>query len=92
VVVDGTAREATWDETAEAWTVTVDGVAAGDEVTVPAGGLVDGHGNRSGAEMALTVGEVAGVEWPPHIGSGGERPPAPADLRERYEAVLDLLE
>lgn len=92
LVVDGTAREATWDGTAEAWTVTVDGVAAGDEATVPAGGLVDGHGNRSGAETALTVGEVAEVEWPPHIGSGGERPPAPADLRERYEAVLDLLE
>lgn len=92
LVVDGTAHEATWDPTRDAWTVVVDGIAAGDEVRVPAGGLVDGHGNRSGAETALTVGEVAAVEWPPHIGSGGERPPAPADLGERYEAVLDLLE
>jgi len=40
----------------------------------------------------VPVGEVTPPEWPPHIGSGGERPPAPADLRERYEAVLDLLE
>ena len=92
LAVDGTTHEATWDGGREAWTARVDGVAAGDEVTVPASGLVDGQGNRSGAETTLTVGEVTGVEWPPHIGSGGERPPAPADLRERYEAVLDLLE
>ncbi|MEF8887083.1 MAG: neutral/alkaline non-lysosomal ceramidase N-terminal domain-containing protein [Haloarculaceae archaeon] len=92
LVVGGTAHEAAWDPALEAWTAAVDGVAAGDEVTVPAGGLVDGHGNRSGAATTLTVGEVAPPEWPPHIGSGGERPPAPADLRERYEAVLELLE
>jgi hypothetical protein len=92
LAVDGTAHEATWDGALGAWTAAVDGLAAGDELTVPAGGLVDGHGNRSGAETRLTVGEVTPVEWPPHIGSGGERPPAPDDLRERYEAVLDLLE
>ncbi len=92
LVVDGTRHEATWDATRDAWTVALDGVAAGDEVTVPGGGLVDRHRNRSGAKTALTVGEVAAVEWPPHVGSGGERPPAPADLGERYEAVLGLLE
>lgn len=92
LVVDGTAHEATWDGARDAWTAAVDGVTAGDRVTVPADGLVDGHGNRSGAATTLSVGEVAPLEWPPHIGSGGERPPAPADLRERYEAVLELLE
>jgi len=92
LAADGSTREATWDATRGAWTVAVDGVAAGDELTVPAGGLVDGLGNRSGAETVLTVGDVSAVDWPPHIGSGGERPPAPADLKERYEAVLDLLE
>lgn len=92
LIVDGTTHEATWDAARNAWMAAIDGLAAGDEITVPAGGLVDGAGNRAGAETVLTVGEVTALEWPPHIGSGGERPPAPSDLAARYEAVLDLLE
>jgi hypothetical protein len=58
---------------------------------VPEGGLVDGLGNRSGEAVELTVGEVRDAEWPPHIGSGGKRPPAPEDMAERLEAVIDLI-
>jgi len=74
----------------EGWTAVVDGVESGDEVRVPAGGLVDGHGNRSGAATTLTVGDVSEVEWPPHVGSGGERPPAPDDIVDYLGWVQDL--
>lgn len=79
-VVDGRTHEARWDVDDGGWVATVGGVAEGDEVTVPEGGLVDGLGNRSGDRTVLTVGEVADVEWPPNMGVGGGRPPGPGGV------------
>lgn len=62
-----------------------------DSVTVPEGGFVDSLGNRSGAAVVLTVGQVEDVEWPPHIGSGGKRPPAPSDLTDQLSEVQKLI-
>jgi len=75
--VDGTERTATWDTDAEAWTAPADGVADGATVTVPAAGLEDGDGNRSGPPVTLSVGDVDEVTWPPHMGPGNGRPPGP---------------
>ncbi len=72
-VVDGQRHEATWDATADGWTLTLPAVPA--TVDVPPGGLVDGHGNRSGSAVTLRVGEVAAIGWPPPHGPGGGRPP-----------------
>jgi len=91
LTLDGFDRAARWDADRGGWTVAVDGVSGGDEMSVPEGGLVDGHGNRSGETVTLTVGEVADVEWPPHVGSGGERPPAPSDLADLLSEVQDLI-
>jgi hypothetical protein len=65
---------AVWDDAAQGWVADDPGV---DEVTVGAGGLVDGLGNRSGEAVTLPVGEVAPVEWPPHIGPAGGQTPGP---------------
>ena len=46
-------------------------------IAVPAGGLVDGVGNRSGAAVTVTVGSVAAADWPGHLGVGGGRSPGP---------------
>jgi neutral ceramidase len=75
--VDGTERTAAWDEERAAWTVEANGVETGETVTVPAGGLEDGDGNRSGGPVTLTVGDIDEVTWPPHMGPGNGRPPGP---------------
>lgn len=77
LVVDGREVEAEWDPDADGWVATVAGVEEGDKVTLPAGGLVDGIGNRSGDESVLTVGEVVDVEWPPNMAVGGGKAPGP---------------
>ena len=89
--VGGMKREADWDEDRGGWTAVVGDTTEGDRVTVPEGGLVDSSGNRSGAAVALTVGQVKNVEWPPHIGSGGERPSAPSDLTNLLSEVQKLI-
>jgi neutral ceramidase len=66
-------RAASWDEETGTWVASV--AAVPETVQVPPGGLVDDHGNRSGAAVLLTVGEVAPLEWPPAIGPGGGRSP-----------------
>ncbi|MGH3441878.1 MAG: hypothetical protein ACRDUY_07520 [Nitriliruptorales bacterium] len=48
-----------------------------ERVVVPAGGLVDRWGNRSGAAVTLEVGRIAPFFWPPNIGVGGGRTPGP---------------
>ncbi|SDF02833.1 hypothetical protein [Halorientalis regularis] len=73
--VGGEAAEAQWGPDAEGWVATVPGVVAGDTVTVPENGPVDGLGNRSGAAVALTVGSVATLDWPETMGTGGGDPP-----------------
>lgn len=75
IEVGGEAHEAQWDGDAEGWVATVEGVGAGDTVTVPENGLVDGLGNRSGAAVDLTVGSVATLDWPETMGTGGGDPP-----------------
>lgn len=75
--IDGTERTARWDSEAGGWVATVGGTSAGDTVTVLDGGLVDKFGNRSGAATELEIGEVAEVEWPPNMETGGGRPPGP---------------
>jgi neutral ceramidase len=77
-VAVGREHEARWDEEAGGWLATLDTLP--DEVHVPAGGLRDGDGNRSGGVVDLTVGEVAPVVWPPAIGPGGGRSPGPFGL------------
>jgi neutral ceramidase len=72
--VDGEDHVATWDDEVGAWTAAV-GVRS-SAIHVPAGGLVDAHGNRSGSSVDLSVGEVAPLDWPPAIGPGGGRSPA----------------
>ncbi|WP_336002175.1 neutral/alkaline non-lysosomal ceramidase N-terminal domain-containing protein [Halorientalis halophila] len=71
----GQEHEARWDKGAEAWIATVSGVAAGDVVTVPENGLVDGLGNRNGKAVDLRVGSVAELDWPETMGTGGGDPP-----------------
>jgi neutral ceramidase len=71
--ISGEDHVATWDDDVGAWTATVD--VRSTEIHVPAGGLVDGHGNRSGSSIDLSVGEVAPLDWPPAIGPGGGRSP-----------------
>jgi neutral ceramidase len=69
----GAEHVAHWDDEAGAWTVAFPAVTA--SVSVPAGGLEDEHGNRSGTFVDLRVGEVAPLDWPPAIGPGGGRSP-----------------
>lgn len=74
-VADGRELVARWDVARGGWVATVPVVP--DRVVVPAGGLVDGLGNRSGGATVITVGEVAPLDWPPHMGPGGGRTPGP---------------
>ncbi|HWH33314.1 MAG TPA: neutral/alkaline non-lysosomal ceramidase N-terminal domain-containing protein, partial [Egibacteraceae bacterium] len=71
----GRELEAVWDEAAQGWAAEVGDVPA--EVTVPEGGLRDAAGNRSGGAVALTVGQRRPLQWPPPMGPGGGRCPAP---------------
>ncbi|WP_247729684.1 neutral/alkaline non-lysosomal ceramidase N-terminal domain-containing protein [Halovivax limisalsi] len=73
--IDGETVDAEWDEVAGGWVATVQDVDEGDVVTIPAGGLEDAFGNRSGDAVELTVGEVADVEWPENMTVGGGDPP-----------------
>jgi neutral ceramidase len=77
-VAHGRERQAHWDDAAGGWLAHLDAVP--DEVHVPAGGLCDAHGNRSGPGTDHRVGEVAAVTWPPAIGPGGGRSPGPFGL------------
>jgi neutral ceramidase len=79
--VGGEEHVATWDDEVDAWTTAV-GVPT-TVVRVPAGGLVDGRGNRSGPSVDLRPGEVAPLDWPPAIGPGGGRSPALFDRGTR---------
>lgn len=49
-------------------------------VEVPAGGLVDGAGNRNGRAARLVVGRVEDLRWPAYLGPGGGRAPGPFGL------------
>jgi neutral ceramidase len=71
--VDGVAREAGWDEASGCWRAPV--TTPPRVVHVPAGGLVDSEGNRSGPAADLTLGRVVRGPWPPNLGPGGGRPP-----------------
>ncbi|MFC3957770.1 neutral/alkaline non-lysosomal ceramidase N-terminal domain-containing protein [Halovivax cerinus] len=75
IEVNGESNEASWSDAAGGWVATVQDVAEGDVVTIPAGGLEDAFGNRSGDAVELTVGEVADVEWPENMTVGGGDPP-----------------
>jgi len=73
--IDGREHVADWDDERQAWTALVDTAPA--MVQVPADGLVDGAGNTAGADVTLTVGQVATPHWPPPMGPGGGRVPGP---------------
>lgn len=69
---------ARWSNRAGGWIASVRGrVPRGAPVTIPAGGLVDAHGNRSGPAVELRVGELAGLVWPANMPVGGGRTPGP---------------
>lgn len=74
-VFDGTTYEAMWNGPGRGWTAAVPGIAVGDTVELPAGALVDKHGNTSGEATTLTIGEVAPLVWPASIGPGDGRTP-----------------
>jgi neutral ceramidase len=76
-VVGGSVHRAEWDG-AGAWVATL--TAVPKAVHVPAGGLEDGVGNRSGGAVDLAVGQVAPLDWPPPMGPGGGRSPGPFGL------------
>ena len=76
-VVGGRTLTAGWDPARSAWVAPAGALRDGDVVTVPAGGLVDGAGNRNAAAARLRVGEVATAQWPGHMGVGGGRAPGP---------------
>ena len=76
-VIDGKENTAVWNTEHEGWTCEVPGASAGNTVTIPDGGLIDKHGNTSGSEKRLTVGEVENPVWCPSMSPGGESPPRP---------------
>ncbi len=76
-VAGGRTLTASYSRTLGGWVAPAGVLRAGSTVVVPAGGLVDGAGNRSGAAVKVTVGSVAPAEWPDHIGTGGGRTPGP---------------
>ena len=71
---DGAEHVARWDETARGWVAPARGAGP---VSVPAGGLVDELGNRNGAVAELRIGQVAPLQWPPHLGPAGGQTPGP---------------
>jgi neutral ceramidase len=71
--VDGRPFEARWDALHRAWTAEV--AERPTTVEIPAGGLEDGDGNRSGDGFALPVGHRHARTWPPSHGPGGGRAP-----------------
>jgi neutral ceramidase len=77
--LDGREHEAGWDEGVGAW---VAQVPASDEgqVHVPVDGLVDGLGNTSGHPVSLVLDHVDDLDWPPHLGPAGGRPPGPLGI------------
>lgn len=68
---------ARYDAAAGGWVAPAGGLRDGARLTVPAGGLVDAAGNRSGSGASLVVGQVAAADWPAHLGTGGGRTPGP---------------
>ena len=76
--VRGRRAVARWNGDAGGWVALVRGrIADGTPVTLAAGALRDGAGNRSGPAATLEVGEVAAIAWPPDMGVGGGRTPGP---------------
>jgi hypothetical protein len=76
-VAAGRTLTARYDAARGGWTVPAGGLRNGARLAVPAGGLVDAAGNRSGAAVTLTVDQVAEADWPQHLGVGGGRAPGP---------------
>ena len=77
VVVGGRTVTASYDPALGGWAAPVGALREGTRVVVPAGGLVDAAGNRSGAATTVTIGQVAAANWPNHLGTGGGRTPGP---------------
>lgn len=75
ILLDGRERVARYDAARGGWVLPAQGLRDGDVLRVPAGGLVDGAGNRSGAATTLTIGRVRRPDWPDHMGVGGGRSP-----------------
>ena len=65
--------ELDWDDERAGWFDP--DVDAGTDIEVPAGGLVDGAGNRNGRPARLQVGQPADLRWPAYLGPGGGRAP-----------------
>ena len=76
-VVGGRTHTASYDPRLRGWVAPAGSLRAGAQAVVPAGGLVDGLGNRSGEAVTVVVGKVATAEWPTHLGTGGGRTPGP---------------
>jgi neutral ceramidase len=78
--LDGRDHEARWEDAARAWVAAVPATADGARLEVPARGLEDGLGNTSGDPVSLVLGQVAELDWPPHLGPAGGRPPGPLGI------------
>jgi neutral ceramidase len=77
--LEGRDHDAHWDAEEQAWVATV--LRADDgEVAVAEHGLVDGLGNTSGSAVVVRIGELADLDWPPHLGPAGGRPPGPLGI------------
>jgi hypothetical protein len=74
-VVGGRTVIGRYDPSLGGWRAPAGGVRDGGRLAVPAGGLVDGAGNRSGQAVTLVVGRVAAADWPENLGVGGGRAP-----------------
>jgi neutral ceramidase len=77
--LDGRDHEAGWDEEAGAWVARVPASVDG-QVHVPPDGLVDGLGNTSGHPVSLVLDHLDDLDWPPHLGPAGGRPPGPLGI------------
>jgi hypothetical protein len=75
-LADGRELTARYDAARGGWTSPA-ALRPGARLLVPAGGLLDGAGNRSGAASTVVVGQVAAADWPEHLGVGGGRAPGP---------------
>jgi hypothetical protein len=78
--VAGKEGTAVYDKASQTWVAEVAGDVTSGEVSVADHGLADGWGNTSGAAKTLTIGQIAGLNWPAVMPVGGYCIPGPAGV------------